>query len=371
MSGQQHAERGAVEFVDGVEPEQHEQRDRSGAPIVTVDGRHSSNHFLRPSIPPIMGCFLLGKVRAMSAQPPRTRCSRSTKSTFADKRSRCSRTRRRRSAPCGNSPPSTARATYLVYEDRRYTYAQTHEIVNAFAAHLVSLGVQKGDRVAIAMRNLPEFPMAFWAASVDRRGRRAAERVVDRSRARLRVVRLGRARAHRRRRATRADQAAPERDRGRARLHRRRRIPRPRRCPTSTSTPRTTPRSCTRRARPGKPKGAVGTHRNFCAHVMNAMYGALDSARPRPTTSAAAAERAGAASRDRAHVPAVPRRRAAVVARAAHGGRRQDRAALQVGHAEGARPHRAGRDHASWRACRRRCSKCSTRRSGRAANSAR
>src|SRR5688500_7452725 len=74
-----------------------------------------------------------------------------------------------------NSPPSIRAmwqltaihggATYLVYEDRRYTYSQTHEIVNAFAAHLASLGVKKGDRVAIAMRNLPEFVFAFWAAS--------------------------------------------------------------------------------------------------------------------------------------------------------------------------------------------------------------
>src|SRR5689334_9229539 len=74
-----------------------------------------------------------------------------------------------------NAPPSVRAlwqlaaihggATYLVYEDRRYTYAQAQEIASAFAAHLASLGVRKGDRVAIAMRNLPEFPLAFWAAA--------------------------------------------------------------------------------------------------------------------------------------------------------------------------------------------------------------
>ena len=54
-------------------------------------------------------------------------------------------------------------ATYIVYEDRRYTYAQTHAIVNAFAAHLVSLGVKKGDRVAIAMRNCPAWIVSYMA----------------------------------------------------------------------------------------------------------------------------------------------------------------------------------------------------------------
>ena len=56
-------------------------------------------------------------------------------------------------------------APYLVYEGRRWSYAEAHDRVAAVAAHLVGLGVGKGDRVAIAMRNLPEWALAFWAAS--------------------------------------------------------------------------------------------------------------------------------------------------------------------------------------------------------------
>jgi len=52
---------------------------------------------------------------------------------------------------------------YLVYEDERYTYAQVHEQVRKLAAHLVEQGVERGDRVAIAMRNYPEWVTAYWA----------------------------------------------------------------------------------------------------------------------------------------------------------------------------------------------------------------
>ncbi len=50
-----------------------------------------------------------------------------------------------------------------VYEDERVTYAAQHRAVAALARHLATLGVCKGDRVAIAMRNLPEWPVAFLA----------------------------------------------------------------------------------------------------------------------------------------------------------------------------------------------------------------
>jgi long-chain acyl-CoA synthetase len=55
---------------------------------------------------------------------------------------------------------------YLVYEDERLTYAQAFAHVAALAQQLVSeLGIRKGDRVALAMRNYPEWPIAFWAAA--------------------------------------------------------------------------------------------------------------------------------------------------------------------------------------------------------------
>ncbi|HYD45288.1 MAG TPA: class I adenylate-forming enzyme family protein [Phenylobacterium sp.] len=52
---------------------------------------------------------------------------------------------------------------YLVYEDERITYAQAHETVNRLAAWLDRQGVKSGDRVAIAMRNYPEWLLIYWA----------------------------------------------------------------------------------------------------------------------------------------------------------------------------------------------------------------
>jgi long-chain acyl-CoA synthetase len=52
---------------------------------------------------------------------------------------------------------------YLVYGDDRLTYAQAHAQVNAIAAWLFEQGVKPGDRVAIAMRNYPEWVLIYWA----------------------------------------------------------------------------------------------------------------------------------------------------------------------------------------------------------------
>lgn len=53
---------------------------------------------------------------------------------------------------------------YVVYEDERYTYADIHAQVRSLA-HLLrdTHGVREGDRVAIAMRNYPEWVVAYWA----------------------------------------------------------------------------------------------------------------------------------------------------------------------------------------------------------------
>ena len=54
---------------------------------------------------------------------------------------------------------------FLVYEDERVTFEETFRTVAALGHQLVDrFGVRPGDRVAIAMRNLPEWVMAFWAA---------------------------------------------------------------------------------------------------------------------------------------------------------------------------------------------------------------
>jgi long-chain acyl-CoA synthetase len=53
---------------------------------------------------------------------------------------------------------------YIVYEDERYTFAESDAIIRALAARLVDVhGVQPGDRVALAMRNYPEWVFGYWA----------------------------------------------------------------------------------------------------------------------------------------------------------------------------------------------------------------
>src|SRR5436305_11347678 len=57
--------------------------------------------------------------------------------------------------------------TFLVYEDERMTFEEHFRAAAHLANRLVAdYGVNKGDRVAIAMRNFPEWAMAFWAAAV-------------------------------------------------------------------------------------------------------------------------------------------------------------------------------------------------------------
>src|SRR4051812_12854635 len=66
-----------------------------------------------------------------------------------------------------NAPPSIrelwlstaafAERTYIVYEGERITYGQAHAQVAAIAAWLFAQGVKPGDRVAVAMRNYPEW----------------------------------------------------------------------------------------------------------------------------------------------------------------------------------------------------------------------
>ena len=53
---------------------------------------------------------------------------------------------------------------FLVYEDERWTFARFHDEVAALATALVDrYGVGKGDRVAVAMRNYPEWVVSFAA----------------------------------------------------------------------------------------------------------------------------------------------------------------------------------------------------------------
>ena len=53
---------------------------------------------------------------------------------------------------------------FLVYDDERATYDAFARATLTLAARLRADGVGKGDRVAVIMRNLPEWPAAFFAA---------------------------------------------------------------------------------------------------------------------------------------------------------------------------------------------------------------
>jgi len=53
---------------------------------------------------------------------------------------------------------------YIVYQGERLTYAEHYRRVAGVANQLIHrFNIEKGDRVAIAMRNCPEWSVAFWA----------------------------------------------------------------------------------------------------------------------------------------------------------------------------------------------------------------
>ena len=54
---------------------------------------------------------------------------------------------------------------FTIYEDERVTYDANFRAVATLAGKLRDMGVGKGDRVALAMRNLPEWPVIFFAAA--------------------------------------------------------------------------------------------------------------------------------------------------------------------------------------------------------------
>ena len=72
-----------------------------------------------------------------------------------------------------NAPPSVREVwlatlefsdrDYLVYHDEKLTYGETHARANSVANWLFQQGVKPGDRVAISMRNYPEWMIIYWA----------------------------------------------------------------------------------------------------------------------------------------------------------------------------------------------------------------
>ena len=55
---------------------------------------------------------------------------------------------------------------FLVHEDERVSFEGFARAVLALSARLAADGIGKGDRVAVVMRNIPEWPVAFFAAQL-------------------------------------------------------------------------------------------------------------------------------------------------------------------------------------------------------------
>ena len=55
--------------------------------------------------------------------------------------------------------------TFLIYNDRRFTFAQVESQASALAAALAELGIERGDRIAIDLPNWPEFVVSMFAAA--------------------------------------------------------------------------------------------------------------------------------------------------------------------------------------------------------------
>lgn len=56
------------------------------------------------------------------------------------------------------------RHTALIYYGTRMSYARLATLADRFAIALQRLGIQKGDRVAISLPNIPQYPVAFYGA---------------------------------------------------------------------------------------------------------------------------------------------------------------------------------------------------------------
>src|SRR5436853_5261352 len=54
--------------------------------------------------------------------------------------------------------------TAIIYYGTKLSYTQLSSLANRFATGLQKLGIQNGDRVAIALPNIPQYPIAFYGA---------------------------------------------------------------------------------------------------------------------------------------------------------------------------------------------------------------
>src|SRR6185369_5899229 len=56
-------------------------------------------------------------------------------------------------------------SVFIIYGEKRLTYAQVDARSTALAAALAELGVEPGDRIAVDMPNWPEFIISMFAAA--------------------------------------------------------------------------------------------------------------------------------------------------------------------------------------------------------------
>ena len=165
-----------------------------------------------------------------------------------------------------NAPPSLrvlfelagagyADKPFLVYEDERSTFAETVAAAGSVGHLLVDrYGIEPGDRVAIVMRNYPEWIQAFMAVTSVGAIAVAMNAWWTTDELDYGLRDCGARLVHRRPRARRADRAAARRPRPAGAGGAGRRAPcptgwtasrtcstRPPRCPTSRSSPTTTP----------------------------------------------------------------------------------------------------------------------------------
>ena len=54
--------------------------------------------------------------------------------------------------------------TAFIYYGTKLSYASFSSLANRFAAALLRLGIHKGDRVAVALPNIPQYPIAYFGA---------------------------------------------------------------------------------------------------------------------------------------------------------------------------------------------------------------
>ena len=61
-----------------------------------------------------------------------------------------------------NSTRQYPSETALIYESERYSYERLDSCVRKFAAELIEAGIERGDKVAIMLPNVPEFTIAYY-----------------------------------------------------------------------------------------------------------------------------------------------------------------------------------------------------------------